>query len=228
MDGIALEIPIGLPDIREGCSLKSRTLPLLRMEGPIVYINLDRRADRRAEMETELARLGLSAVRFSAIERKPGALGCGLSHLAVLQKAKEEKWPNVLILEDDFTFLVDRPTFDRELHSFFDMKIPYDVLMLSYGLRRSSPFNTVVCKTLEAQTTSGYLVHHRFYDALIDVWTRATTAMETTGNEHANAIDQAWKVLQPSSEWFCLNHRIGKQRPGFSDIEGQYVDYGGC
>ena len=195
-----------------------------------VYINLDRRTDRRAEIEAELIRIGLSGERFAAIERKPGpgALGCGLSHLAVLQKAKQEGWPNVLVLEDDFTFLVDRPTFDTTMRDFFDMNIPYDVLMLSYGLRQSSPYNSVVCKTIEAQTASGYLVHSRFYDELIRIWTHATTQMEATGDLHTNAIDQAWKVLQPSADWFCFNRRIGKQRPGLSDIEGVYVDYGGC
>jgi glycosyl transferase family 25 len=190
-----------------------------------VYINLDRRVYRRVEIETELTCMGLSAERFAAIERKPGALGCGLSHLAVLQKAKQEGWENVLILEDDFTFLVDRPTFEQELRSVFDNKIPYDVIMLSYGSNHSTAFNPTLSRVTNAQTTSGYLVHSRFYDALIRVWSHATTQMEATGNEHANAIDQAWKVLQPTSDWFCFNRRIGQQRPGFSDIVGSFVTY---
>lgn len=194
----------------------------------IVFINLDRRKDRREEIESELKRLGLQAERFAAIERRPGALGCGLSHLAVLQRAKQEGWPNVLILEDDFMFLVDRPTLDETLRSFFDIAIPYDVVMLSYGLRRSSPYNQVVCKTLDAQTTSGYLVHSRFYDSLIEAWSHATAALASSGNTHTHAIDMAWKVLQPTAAWFCFNRRLGKQRPGFSDIEGAHVDYGGC
>jgi len=191
----------------------------------IVYINLDRRVDRRVEIEIELSRLGLSAERFAAIERTPGALGCGLSHLAVLQKAKHEGWENVLVLEYDFTFLVDRPTFEQELRSVFYNETPYDVIMLSYGSNHSTAFNPSLSRVTNAQTTSGYLVHSRFYDALIRVWSHATTQMEATGDEHANAIDQAWKVLQPTSEWFCFNRRIGQQRPGFSDIVGSFVTY---
>jgi glycosyl transferase family 25 len=192
-----------------------------------IYINLDRRTDRRAEMEAELAKIGMTAERFPAIERKPGALGCGLSHLAVLRKAKEERWENVLILEDDFTFLVDGPTFDQDLKAVFDLKIPYDVIMLAYGSNYASPLShtNTLSRVTNAQTTSGYLVHNRFYDALIHTWSNATTKMEATGDEHTNAIDQAWKPLQLTADWFCFNRRIGKQRPGFSDIVGSFVTY---
>jgi glycosyl transferase family 25 len=190
-----------------------------------IYINLDRRTDRRTEMETELTKIGLTGERFSAIERKPGALGCGLSHLAILRRAKEEGWENILILEDDFTFLVDRATFDQELKSIFDLKIPYDVIMLSYGSTISTPFNSVLSRVRTAQTASGYIVNSRFYDALIHTWNNATINLEATGDEHTWAIDQAWKPLQPTAEWFCFNRRIGVQRPGFSDNVGAFVTY---
>jgi GR25 family glycosyltransferase involved in LPS biosynthesis len=190
-----------------------------------IYINLDRRTDRRAEMEAELAKIGLVAERFPAIERKPGALGCGLSHLAILRKAKEEGWENVLILEDDFTFLVDGPTFDQELKAVFDPKIPYDVIMLAYGSNYVSPFTNTLNRVTNAQTTSGYLVHNRFYDTLIHTWSNATMKMEATGDDHTNAIDMAWKHLQVTADWFCFNRRIGLQRPGFSDIVGSFVTY---
>jgi len=39
------------------------------------YINLDRRMDRQMETEAELARMGMTAERFPAIERSPGGLG---------------------------------------------------------------------------------------------------------------------------------------------------------
>jgi hypothetical protein len=192
-----------------------------------IYINLDHRTDRRAEMEAELAKIGLAAERFPAIERKPGALGCGLSHLAVLRRAKEEGWENVLILEDDFTFLVDRATFEQELKAVFDPKIPYDVIMLSYGSTIVKPYDRVptLSRVMRAQTASGYIVHNRFYDALIHTWDNATKKLEETGIEDIWAIDQAWKPLQPTAEWFCFNRRIGLQRPGFSDNVWAFVSY---
>jgi glycosyl transferase family 25 len=54
----------------------------------IVYINLDRRTDRRQQLEDELQRLsipGAKIERFAAVEHVEGLIGCGLSHLAVIR-----------------------------------------------------------------------------------------------------------------------------------------------
>lgn len=77
-------------------------------------INLKHRADRRAEMQRELARLGAAddprvaffeACRFDepATFTSPGARGCYHSHLAILEEA-ERAGHDVLILEDDADF----------------------------------------------------------------------------------------------------------------------------
>ena len=70
----------------------------------IFYINLDKRMDRKTEFETSMARVGWKSERFSGIYCPPprGIVGCTKSHLAVLKLAKERKYKNVLIFEDDF------------------------------------------------------------------------------------------------------------------------------
>lgn len=87
--------------------------------GPGVVINLALRADRRAEMAGELARLGLAldgqAVRiFPAVRPAEaggfptvGTRGCFLSHLGVLRMARDGGWDRVMILEDDLDFAGD-------------------------------------------------------------------------------------------------------------------------
>ena len=87
--------------------------------GKIYYINLDRRTDRREQMETELTRMGLTGERYSAIEANPSIIGCCQSHLNVLKKAKDEGLANVLILEDDFIFIVDKNELEYQMNSFF-------------------------------------------------------------------------------------------------------------
>ena len=55
----------------------------------VVYINLEKRPGRKAEMEAELAKLRIPAdkwVRFSAVEHTHGAVGCNQSHIAVLRR----------------------------------------------------------------------------------------------------------------------------------------------
>ena len=201
------------------------TTGALKHINKVVYINLDKRSDRKKEMEGELAKMGLSGERFSAIEHTRGAFGCSMSHLAVLKDAKANKYKNILVLEDDFQFIVDRPTFEKELQSFFDLNIPYDVLMLSYNCYEKKPYNTIVSRAINVQTASGYIVHERFYDTLIHVWEEGLQKLIETGNEPTYSLDQCWKSLQPSSQWFLMNTRIGVQRESYSDIEKRRVNY---
>ena len=194
----------------------------------IVYINLDHRTDRRTEIEHELERMDLSGERFAAIHTKPGCIGCAKSHLAVLKMAKERGWDHVLILEDDFQFIIDKEVVNTQLKAFFDLKIPYDVLMVSYAINKSLPYNDIVCRAVDVQTASGYLVHSRFYDSLIQNLSEAITLLISTGKHWYYANDQSWKKLQPHSLWFCMNIRFGKQRPSYSDNAEQFMDYGYC
>lgn len=194
----------------------------------IMYINLNRRTDRRAEIEQELNSMGLveNTIRFEAIDRPgKGIVGCTYSHLGCLKYAREQHWKNVLILEDDFTFTVDKETFEKRLTDFFDTDLSYDVCMLSYVLQQSTPTEyPFLTKVLEAQTASGYIVHQKFYDALIDLYEFFTPLLDETNQHWLYANDQIWKKLQPTSEWYCLE-RCGKQRPGYSDNAQCYFDY---
>lgn len=82
----------------------------------IYVINLANRADRRAEIQVQLQRVGLSLdnppVRlFPAVRpESPGAFpsigsrGCFLSHLAVLKDAATAGCQRILIFEDDLDF----------------------------------------------------------------------------------------------------------------------------
>ena len=194
----------------------------------IMYINLNRRTDRREEIEQELNSMGLmeKSIRFEAIDRPgKGIVGCTYSHLGCLKYAREENWKNVLILEDDFTFIVDKETFENRLTEIFDTGISYDVCMLSYVLQQSRPTEyPFLTKVVEAQTASGYIVHQKFYDALIELYEYYTPILDETMHPWLYANDQIWKKLQPTSEWYCLD-RCGKQRPGYSDNAQCYFDY---
>ena len=70
------------------------------------YINLASRTDRKAQVEEQLRNVGLTcAQRFNAVKLDDGRVGCSMSHLKCLSIAKENKWPHVLICEDDIEFL---------------------------------------------------------------------------------------------------------------------------
>ncbi len=192
----------------------------------IIYINLDKRKDRCAHIESELARMDLLGIRLSAIETNPGNLGCCESHIAALKYARLKGWSQVCIFEDDFQFIVDKSSLYEKLAAFFGTQTPFDVVMLSYNLNSAEPYNETVGYARDVQTASGYVVHSRFYDKLIENLEWGLENLRATGEHWHYMNDQCWKKLQPHSEWFYYRARLGKQAPGYSDLAENYVDYG--
>ena len=201
---------------------------LSKIDG-IIYINLDKRTDRRQEIEDEFTRYGIQAERFSAIETPgKGIVGCTYSHLAVYKLAKERGYKNVLILEDDFVFMVTKDVFYQNLQELLDSEVDYQLCMLAYNNTQSPkptqyPF---LMKTVEAQTASAYLVHHTFYDRIIELFEWAAPLLEETNEHWKYANDQVWKRLQkePDVNWFCFKERIGKQQDGYSDNSEKFME----
>jgi glycosyl transferase family 25 len=195
----------------------------------IFYINLDKRRDRRQEIEKELEQFNLfdKSERFQAFYTPDqGILGCTQSHLAVIKLAKERNYPNVLILEDDFYFIISKDEFENELNRFFNNNIEFDVCMISYHLQQSQPTPyPFIQKVIEGQTASGYIVHNSFYDKIIELYEEAIPLLQQTGEHWNYANDQVWKRLQPNANWYALTTRCGRQRPGFSDNSGKYQEY---
>lgn len=198
----------------------------------IFYINLEHRKDRKSEIENELENMGLihKSERFDAILMKPGYFGCGYSHIGALKLAKSRGYKNVLILEDDFEFIVNKETLEENCKLFFKNVKEYNVCMFGYNtqkLEECSEF-PFLQKVLNSQTASGYLVHENFYDILINNFENAMINLKLGGQHWLYSIDQSWKILQPKSLWYQFKTRIGQQRASFSDIAEKFVYYGDC
>jgi len=70
------------------------------------YINLESRVDRREHIESQLKSIGIVAPRrFNAIKLKNGRVGCSISHIKSIEKAKKKNRPNVIIFVDFLLFL---------------------------------------------------------------------------------------------------------------------------
>jgi len=195
----------------------------------IIYINLDRREDRRAWMEEELNRMTpeVERERFPAINVPGrGGVGCALSHLEVIKRARAEKLPNVLVVEDDFTFLITKEEWEEDLARLSN--VPFDVCMLGYNLIHGEPCSehNFLTKVIDAQTASAYIIQESMYDRLIEVWETSLPLLQSTGIRDVYDCDRSWKSLQPSSAWYCFTRRIGKQRACYSDNENIFTDYG--
>ena len=198
-----------------------------RLSG-IIYINLDRRMDRRDQIENELESKNLTYERFSAISHPTiGLVGCGLSHLSVLKIAKERKLENVLIFEDDFQFLISLEEFEKQMEYLWDWQENnnFDVCMLSYNLFQSQDISKHFLRVLDAQTASGYIVNYKHYDTLINLLEKSMPLLESTGKHWLYANDQVWKQLQRDNMYICFKIRIGQQRASFSDNSNCFCDF---
>jgi glycosyl transferase, family 25 len=193
-----------------------------------IYINLDRRTDRRELMEQELEVLGISGERFSGLVKPWSASGCAYSHLEVLRIAASRGYSHVLVLEDDFKAVVDPETFRNTVRVVLESGLEYDVLMLSHRIQRSEPVpdHPELLKVLEAQTASGYIVHGNYLQTLISLFEENFPLLEQTRAHWIYANDQIWKRLQPAGRWYAFNPRLGIQRESFSDLAGHVVSYG--
>ena len=96
----------------------------------VFYINLDHRNDRRANVERQLANFNWKYNRFPAIKHENGRIGCTLSHLQLLNYAKNQNLPYIVIIEDDIEFTKPK-TFKLSLDKFMNNHKDYDVLLLA-------------------------------------------------------------------------------------------------
>lgn len=189
-----------------------------------VYINLDTRPDRRQQIEAECARLGIAAERFPACRSIGPGQGCTQSHLEVIQLARDRGYPSVLVLEDDFECIVPKETVDDIVAN---LPEDYDVVMLAYNLQQGEPYNERFGRVLNAQNAAGYIVHAKMYDRLIATLEDGLRQfIENPATHWLYQNDQVWKSLQPVSRWYFTCVRVGRQRPGYSDLAGAFRDYG--
>ena len=194
----------------------------------IFYINLDKRQDRKELFEAELTKYGLTAERFSGVYYPPpmGIVGCGKSHLHVLELAKLRKYKNVLIFEDDFYFTEPKYIVEDCLQQLFKTKPTCDVCFLAQDLRSGTidAENPLFTRVIFSGTASGYIVFEHYYDKLIELYKFALPKLEATMEHWLYANDAVWKNLQATDNWYCFTTCLGKQRQSISDTssEGLY------
>ena len=181
----------------------------------IFYINLDKRTDRRIEMETMLD--GYDYERVSAIEDKRGYIGCVKSHILCLQLAKSRRYKSVIILEDDFMFMSEM--------NFKNMKIPsynFDMLLLSNLIKSSENYDKDFKRVFKAEWTSGYFINENFYDSLISVFKESLEALMIKYCRE-NYLDVYWEKIFKDSMILSHNKTFGGQISGYSDIQNKNV-----
>lgn len=185
----------------------------------VVYINLDHRQDRRDIMAKFFQEGHIppeKVQRLSAIKHRRGDTGCTLTHAAVLRLAKENKWKNVLILEDDLEWL-DFEAGYKKLEELVS-KPDWNVVMLTgwYG-----KFNFP--RVYASGNSGAYLVNSNYYDKLLrnreeairglSSWKKWTTSVTWKWN-----TDVYWCRLMTQDVWYAVYPCICHQTNTYSDV----------
>jgi len=190
----------------------------------IIYINLDHRQDRRDIMSKffEEGHIPLEkVVRFSAIKRQYGPLGCLESHTEVLRIAKRNGWANVLVLEDDLKW----SNFEEGYTKLEELiKLPkWDVIMLA-GWYAKYDFPRV----FDAYNAGAYLVNSQYINTLLKNREYSVTNLRNgVGFDFRNPkyfADAYWNNLIAVDTWYCIYPCLCYQVDGFSDNGGRIIE----
>ena len=190
----------------------------------IIYINMDARTDRRAELEAEFARIGIpedKIMRFPASSYNgcPNT-GCLVSHANVIHLAYEMGYRNVLVLEDDFRFIEDAAKVNADIRAFFEMKLDWDVLMLTTCSAVVIPeYVGYLASRISSSTNgAGYLVNRSIMMELTDLFDANVENLFNTKAHWLYQNDILWKSLMPTKQWYMFNQYLGYQVGGYSDL----------
>ena len=200
----------------------------------IYCINLSNRTDRWNMCLRQFSKFEMCNVqRFDAVKynhpklstKANRQIGCALSHYNIIKEAKLKNYSNILVLEDDFLFLVSPEQFRKNLNELEKYK-NFDVCMLSYSCNNFENIdNTIFMKIIFSQTASGYIVNSHYYDKLISLYEWGIPLLEQTKIHWEYANDIIWKDLQKNDNWIGFKERQGKQMASYSDNSKQICDY---
>lgn len=191
-----------------------------------IYINIDYRTDRKEHVEKELAKIGVTGERLNATKMQYGAVGCSMSHIRCLERAKSENWPYVFICEDDITFM-NPELFLSKLDAFEKSAIEWDVIIVAGNTAPPFGPSTDFCiRTFNVQAATGYIVCRHYYDIMIANFREGVQQlMKDPNNKHEYAVDMYWKRLQQQGRWYTIIPLSVYQYETYSDIENRNVDY---
>ncbi len=179
------------------------------------YINLEHRRERDLITRQELKKLGIKKPnRFNAITHEISLVGCALSHIACVEKAKELGWDYVIMFEDDIKIEGKKSLIQK-----FNKYINTDFDVLYLGCWNYLPPEKVsddLAKVVRAVCNHAYIVKEHYYDTFLQ---NLKEGIEWKLKEDIrdNNIDEYHYKLQAKDNWLTLLPIHITQRDGFSD-----------
>ena len=187
------------------------------------YINLEHRKERDLITRQELKKLGIKKPnRFNAITHEIPLVGCALSHIACLEKAKELGWDYVIMFEDDIK-IEGKNSLLSKFNKY--IKMDFDVLYLGcWNYLPPEKINNDLSKIVRAVCNHAYIVKEHYYDTLLQ---NLKEGIEWKLKEDIrdNNIDEYHYTLQAKDNWYCITPIHITQRDGWSDNFNEVRNY---
>jgi len=194
----------------------------------IFYINLEHREDRHAHVLNQLEVMGMKdkSKRFNAIKMINGIVGCGMSHLKILQNAHENLFDHILIMEDDITF-IEPNTLKTQFNKFIAThKNNWDVILLGGNVIDFDDIDETCIKVNKCLCATGYLVNGHYIQTLINnIQIGLKYLIKRPLYKHLYAIDVFWWGLQYKDNWYLITPLTVTQMESYSDIEHKITNY---
>jgi GR25 family glycosyltransferase involved in LPS biosynthesis len=198
----------------------------------VFYINLDKRKGRRKQIEQELTTKFLynKAERFPGIPYEPGIYGCTMSHICLLRKMILNGWETMMVFEDDIQLLTTREEIDKHINVFLEDNT-LDILCIGNSCGDNTPYNELMNRCFNTQTTSCYLIKKKFVKTLLECYfdnpeeSMTYPADSNDLGNHIGYIDTSWFRLQKTNYFMMPKIRQVLQRPSYSDIIHRMADY---
>lgn len=199
----------------------------------INYINLKHRIERKKHIDTLFNNVSkdIKLTKFNAICNKNGAIGCYLSHIALLKQSILNKDQYHFVIEDDFDCL-DIKLFESKLKSVLLLnekkELNFDVLLFGGNiLPNYKIINNDCAQIFHSQTTVGYCVASHYFETLLNHFKEGLLClMRQPENIKQYAIDKYWIHLQKRDVWLILFPLMVYQLENdYSDIEKKNVNY---
>lgn len=185
--------------------------------------------ERRKKTIQIFKKLNIPIKFYLPEKNKNPILGCLESHLYCIKYAKQNKLKNIFICEDDIEFL--------NFNKYQNLKIPenFDMFYLGYHINKGYKHDINLLKLESGLTTHAYIINEKIYDVVIDNilkenWNNKKNLNEFEKpffNNNLLTIDKfyAEKIHDKRKNTYAIYPLLCIQRPEFSIIENQNVDY---
>lgn len=194
------------------------------------YINLRERVDRKENLLSNFKLLDIPTLHMTHIDAKKhhyGAIGCFLSHIHCLQKAKENGYDHILICEDDIHF-TNVIVLKKQLRKIIQNIKKWDVILLASNIISIEKImNVKYCaRVTTGMCATGYIVKSHYYDKLLQNFHEGIKYLFRNPKLTSRyAVDVYWKSLQKKDNWIIPLPLTVTQLSTYSNIENRVVNY---